>query len=256
MTCGLWFNAVFTIGAPKTLKQAESLVLVPGLMCDAAAWRDQVEALSAGREIQVAEHALSDSLGAMAERILDEAAPRFALAGHSMGGRVALEVLACAPDRVSRLALLDTGYEALALGEAGDREKAGRYRLLEIAQRDGMLVMGKDWARGMVHPTRLTDLPLMGSIHAMIARATVQQFAAQIRALLARPDRTDLLATLRMPTLVLCGRDDSWSPLARHADMARRIEGSTLVDVPDCGHMSTMERPEAVSRALLAWLGS
>ncbi|MEO6080603.1 MAG: alpha/beta hydrolase [Steroidobacteraceae bacterium] len=237
------------------MDETESLILVPGLLCDDAVWRQQVATLGLGRHIQVAEHALADSLGAMADRILDSAPPRFALAGHSMGGRVALEVVARAPQRVSRLALLDTGYEGLAPGEAGERERAGRLRLLEIAQRDGILTMGKDWAHGMVHPARLTDSALMGSIHAMIARATAAQFEAQICALLARPDRAAMLETLRMPTLVLCGRDDSWSPLARHQDMARRIKGSRLVDVPDCGHMSTMERPEAISDALLAWLG-
>jgi pimeloyl-ACP methyl ester carboxylesterase len=236
------------------MKQAESIVLVPGLMCDASCWRHQIEVLGADCELQVAEHALSDTLGEMAERILDEAAPRFALAGHSMGGRVALEVMARAPDRVSRLALLDTGYQALASGEAGDREKAGRYRLLEIAQRDGMLPMAKDWARGMVHPSRLTDSTLMEAIYSMIVAAGVARFEAQIRALLARPDRTALLKSLRVPTLVLCGREDNWSPLSRHEDMARFIAGSRLVDVPDCGHMSTMERPKTVTDAMLAWL--
>jgi pimeloyl-ACP methyl ester carboxylesterase len=235
---------------------AESLVLVPGLMCDETVWRHQVAVLGAARDIRVADHAQSDTLGAMAERILDQAPARFALAGHSMGGRVALEVVARAPERVSRLALLDTGYEALAQGEAGDREKAGRYRLLEIARRDGMLTMASDWARGMVHPARLTDMTLMDAIHSMIARAGVATFDAQIRALLARPDRTGLLATLNQPTLVLCGREDNWSPLARHENMARLIKGSHLVSVPDCGHMSTMERPEAITSAILGWLES
>src|SRR4051812_35980782 len=123
MTGGLWSN-VSSLYARRSMNQTESIVLVPGLMCDAAVWRGQMAGLGASRHIQVADHALSDSLGAMADRILDEAAPVFALAGHSMGGRVALEVLARAPERVSRLALLDTGYEALAPGEAGDREKA------------------------------------------------------------------------------------------------------------------------------------
>ena len=222
------------------MKKAESLVLVPGLMCDDAVWRHQIAALSAGRDIQVAEHALCDSLGLMAERILDTAPASFALAGHSMGGRVALEVMARAPKRVTKLALLDTGYQALAPGEAGQREKAGRYRLLEIAQKSGMLTMAEEWSHGMVYPARLTDRPLMHAVQSMIARATVQQFAAQIRALLERPDRTALLTSLRLPTLVLCGRNDSWSPLARHEDMAALIAGSHLVPVPDCGHMSTM----------------
>lgn len=232
----------------------EPLVLVPGLMCDEAVWAQQITALGADRLVQVAEHALSDTLGAMADRILAGAAPRFAMAGHSMGGRVALEVMARAPGRVTRLALLDTGYEALAPGEAGEREKAGRFRLLDMAHRDGMRAMAEDWARGMVHPARLSDQVLMQSIYDMIVRAGAEKFEAQIHALLARPDRTGLLSTLRLPTLVLCGREDGWSPLSRHEQMARLIPGSTLVAVPDCGHMSTMERPEAITKALRTWL--
>jgi len=238
------------------MTQAEPLVLVPGLMCDDTVWQHQIAAFAESRSVQVAEHALSDSLGEMAERILDDAEGRFALAGHSMGGRVALEVMARAPDRVSRLALLDTGYQGLAPGQAGEREKAGRYRLLDMARHDGVLAMAKEWAHGMVHPARLGDEPLMDAIHSMIVRAGVAKFEAQIRALLGRPDRTELLSALRLPTLVLCGHDDSWSPLARHEDIVRLIPGSYLVDIPDCGHMSTMERPEAITRALADWLDS
>jgi pimeloyl-ACP methyl ester carboxylesterase len=236
------------------MKQTDCIVLVPGLMCDAAVWLHQMDALGKGRVIQVAEHGQSATLARMAERILDEAPVRFALAGHSMGGRVALEVMALAPERVSRLALLDTGYEILAPGEAGERERAGRMRLLELARREGMLAMARDWARGMVHPARLGDATLMNDIYAMIARAGVAKFEAQISALLARPDRTALLKSLRVPTLLLCGREDGWSPYARHEDMARFIAGSQLIGVPDCGHMSTMERPEAVTAAMQSWL--
>ena len=236
------------------MSQSETLVLVPGLMCDDTVWQHPIATLGDGRRVVVPDHGLSDSLGAMAEHILDRAGPRFALAGHSMGGRVALELMARAPERVSRLALLDTGYEALASGERGEKEKAGRYRLLEIARREGMLAMAKEWALGMVHPARLDDTVLMDAIHAMIVRAGLPRFEAQVRALLCRPDRTDLLARLALPTLVLCGCEDSWSPLARHEAMARLIRKSHLVAVPDCGHMSTMERPEAITAALRNWL--
>jgi pimeloyl-ACP methyl ester carboxylesterase len=234
--------------------KSESLVLVPGLLCDATVWREQAAALSAAMSVHITSHGTEDALAQMAERILDTAPPRFNLAGHSMGGRVALEVLRRAPARVLRLALLDTGYEALPAGEAGEREKAGRYRLLDIARREGMLAMGREWARGMVHPSRLIDNALMDAIHQMIAGAPLVQFEAQINALLQRPDCTALLAQIRVPTLLLCGREDGWSPLARHVDMAQRIAGSALVDVPDCGHMSTMEQPQAVIQALRAWL--
>jgi pimeloyl-ACP methyl ester carboxylesterase len=231
-----------------------NIVLVPGLMCDAAVWREQAAALAAIGDVHIADHALCDTLGAMAERILETAPPSFALAGHSMGGRVALEVMARAPRRVTRLALLDTGFEPLADGEAGERERAGRMRLLTLARTQGMRPMAQDWARGMVHPARLADAALMESIHSMIARSSPQVFEAQIHALLNRPDRTALLGDIAIPTLVLCGHDDAWSPLARHEEMARRIRGSRLVDVPDCGHMCTLERPDAVGRALLQWL--
>jgi pimeloyl-ACP methyl ester carboxylesterase len=236
------------------MKNREAVVLVPGLVCDAEVWRGQSIALQDSHEVLISEHGLADSLAGMAEQILAAAPPRFALAGHSMGGRVALEVLARAPQRVSRLALLDTGFEALATGESGERERAGRYRLRDIGRRDGMLALGKDWSRGMVHPSRLADAPLMDAIHGMIARAPLAQFEAQTEALLRRPDRTALLGQIRVPTLVLCGREDAWSPLARHEEMARRIHGAQLVAVPECGHMCTMERPAAVGAALRAWL--
>lgn len=230
------------------------LVLVPGLLCDDAVWAPQLDALRAHGPVTVADHGELDSLGAMAARVLAAAPPTFALAGHSMGGRVVLEILMRAPERVAKLALLDTGYEGLPAGEAGERERAGRLRLLDVARREGMRAMGRDWLRGMVHPRRLVDAQLLNAILDMIARATPAHFEAQIDALLNRPDRTALLPTIAVPTLVLCGADDLWSPLARHRAIADAIPGSELVVVPDCGHMCTMEQPEALTRALLAWL--
>ena len=106
----------------------------------------------------------------------------------------------------------------------------------------------------MVHPARLGDAALMDAIHQMIGRAPLAQFEAQTQALLNRPDRTALLGEIRVPTLVLCGREDGWSPVARHEQMARLIPGATLDVVPDSGHMVTMERPAAVTRALADWL--
>jgi len=232
----------------------ETLLLVPGLLCDEAVWEPPRGALSRHAEVIVVRHGSADSLGRMADQALAVAPPRFALAGHSMGGRVALEILARAPERVSRLALLDTGYKGLAAGPAGERERAGRLRLLALAREHGMRVMGEEWARGMVHPARLDDAALMGAILDMIARATPETFAAQIAALLSRPDRSALLGRITVPTLVLCGHEDAWSPIERHRALAAAIPGSVLVDVPDCGHMSPMERPDAVARALIDWL--
>jgi pimeloyl-ACP methyl ester carboxylesterase len=236
-------------------KTDEALVLVPGLVCDAAVWEQQVHDLGSYRVVQVADHGLCNDLGAMADCLLARAPAKFALAGHSMGGRVALEVYARAPERVTRLALMDTGYDSLPAGEPGEREKAGRYRLVDIARRDGMLAMARDWSQRMVHPRRLGDAAFMDVIYQMIARAPLAQFEAQVAALLARPDRTALFARIHVPTLVLCGHEDNWSPLSQHVEMARRIKGSVLVDVPDCGHMCTLEQPAAISRAMSDWLG-
>jgi pimeloyl-ACP methyl ester carboxylesterase len=170
-----------------------------------------------------------------------------------MGGRVALEVLRQAPERVERLALLDTGFQGLAEGEAGEKERAGRYQLLELAHSQGMRAMGQQWARGMVHPEHL-DTPVFEAILQMLCRSTPEMFESQIQALLTRPDATSLLPKIHCPTLLLCGRDDLWSPLARHEVMQRAIPGSTLKVIEISGHMTTLEQPQAVSSALAPWL--
>lgn len=231
---------------------AASLVLLPGLLCDRAVWHSQIDALGPAF---VADHGSLDSLAAMAAHTLATApAGPLAVAGHSMGGRVAFEMLRQAPDRIERLALLDTSYHPLADGAAGETETKGRLALLAIARRNGMRAMARDWALGMVHPSR-HDGPVFEAVLDMFERHTPDIFAAQINALLNRPDCSELLSTIRCPTLLLCGREDAWSPPSRHEHMQRAIPGSRLVVVEQCGHMSTMEQPEAVSQALADWLG-
>lgn len=232
------------------------LLLVPGLLCDDAVWASQTAALGDIAAVRVANNGDADTLGALAETIIAHAPPRFALAGHSMGGRIALEVARRVPERLIGLAILDTGYEALAPGEAGEREAAGRHALLAMARRDGMRAMARNWVQGMVYPPRLTDAGLVEPILDMFERRTPDLFALQIRALLRRPDATSVLPNLQCPTLVLCGREDAWAPPARHDVMAKMIPDSTLEVIPDCGHMSPMERPLAVSAAFRRWLES
>lgn len=230
-----------------------TLILLPGLMCDAAVWSAQITALPAARCV-VPAWRLTDSLTVMAEQVLREAPTEtFALAGHSMGARVALEVVRLAPDRVERLALLDTGTHTLAAGDSGAKERAGRMALLALARSRGMRALGEQWARGMVHPDQLGTL-LFESILAMLERSSPAQFEAQIRALLGRPDAAPLLHCIRCPTLVLCGRDDDWSPPAQHEAMHAALLDARLCIVEHCGHMSTMERPAEVSAAMAAWL--
>jgi pimeloyl-ACP methyl ester carboxylesterase len=235
---------------------ATPVVLLPGLVCDASVWTHARNALSEHAPVSIAEYGTLDSLGTMAEKVLREAPAHFALAGHSMGGRIALEVFRRAPERITALALLDTGVAPLAPGDAGERETAGRHELLAIAQTQGMAAMATRWVQGMIWSPRLQDRALVDSVIDMMARSSAEVFAAQIRALLARPDAGDLLMQILCPTLVLCGEQDAWAPALRHREMAARIRGAQLVLVPECGHMCTLERPETVTRALLDWHAS
>jgi pimeloyl-ACP methyl ester carboxylesterase len=231
-----------------------TLMLLPGLNCDAAVWAPQVAALKGQVHCVIPAWGLRDSLTAMAQQVLDEApTERFALAGHSMGGRVALEVMRLAPQRVEHLALLSTGTHPLAAGEAGEKEKAGRMALLRIAQEQGMRSMAGEWAKGMVHPGRVGG-PIFDQVLDMFDRGSAFQFEAQIKALLSRPDAAALLPRIAGPTLVLTGRQDGWSGPPQHEAMAAAIAGAQLVIVEDSGHMCTLEQPQAVSEALAGWL--
>ncbi|HXX19749.1 MAG TPA: alpha/beta hydrolase [Candidatus Acidoferrum sp.] len=230
------------------------VLFLPGLACDEEVWSHQARRLSEIATVRIANYGSSDSLKKMAEVALRHAPARFALAGHSMGGRVAFEIVRRVPERVSGLALLDTAYRPFAGGDHGERERAERLRLVDIARSQGMRAMARDWVQNMVHPSRLRDKVLIDSIIEMLARMSPEIYAGQIKALLERPNATPVLSTIRCPTLVLCGREDSWSTLLTHKEMAARIPQSKLVVIENCGHMAPMERPEKVTSALVSWL--
>lgn len=226
------------------------IVLVPGLLCDASVWTAQVAALRAHAEVLVADLSSQDSIEAMARDTLAMTDGPLAVIGHSMGARVALAMVAQAPDRIVRLALLDTGAQPRR-----DGEEATRQVLVDLANREGMAALAARWLPPMVHEDRTGDAALMEPLMAMVARATPAQHERQIRALLGRPDARPLLPAIACPTLVMVGRQDRWSPLAQHEEIAAAIPGSKLVVIEDSGHMAPVEQPEQVSRALLAWLG-
>jgi len=232
------------------------LLLLPGLACDAEVWSHQSRALGEIATVHVIDYGASDSIEEMARVTLERAPEKFALAGHSMGGRVATEVMRRAPERITGLALLDTAYKPLQPGEKGETEKAERAGYVHIAQTQGMRAMARTWLQKMVHPSRLADQPLVESIVEMMGRKTPEVFAGQIKALLGRPDATPVLATILCPTLVLCGREDAWSVVDVHRDMAARIPGAKLAIIENCGHMATMERPYEVTAALGQWFKS
>lgn len=222
------------------------ICLLPGLLCDRTIWAAQEEALSEFAEVVIPDFRYVDSIPAMA-RIALEAATEdsFLLAGHSMGARVALEVFRMAPERVEGLALLDTGIHP-----RGEAEPAKRQELIDLARREGMAAMCARWLPPMVYQTStLTELT------AMVLRSDPETFARQQKALLDRPDAREVLPLIQCATLVLCGREDQWSPVRQHEEIAAAIPDAKLVIVEECGHMSPFERPEAVTAALLEWSG-
>jgi pimeloyl-ACP methyl ester carboxylesterase len=233
------------------------LILIPGLMCDVTVWQPVMPGLQAAptvSAIHVADHGLSHSLTDMAQRILDAHAGPLHVAGHSMGGRVALEMARLAPERVLRLALLDTGHLPKPSGEAGEQERDKRMALLAIAQTQGLRAMAHQWVQGMVHPDRLSDAALMTSILDMFERKTPAHFEAQIEALLARPDASSVLRAWDGPLLIATGAQDTWANVAQHQAMQALAPQGRLVVWPECGHMAMQEQPEAVLQDLLRWL--
>ena len=234
---------------------APTLILVPGLMCNETSWDPILPALSAQATCQVVSHGEADSLTQMAQQILDAAPAQFDLAGHSMGGRVALEVVRIAPERVRRLALLGTGYRAKEAGAAGDKEVQGRQALLDVAQSQGVRAMAQVWVQNMVAPARLADAAFIEAIVQMFERKSVAIFQRQIKALLTRPDATEVLRQVRVPTLVMAGEFDAWASPQQHQDIADLIPATPAMHmVVGSGHMMMMEKPDAVAALFLDWL--
>jgi pimeloyl-ACP methyl ester carboxylesterase len=225
------------------------LLLLPGLMCDAGVWRAQISAFEADYEIRVPDFSALDSFDAMTEATMALADRPFALAGHSMGGRVAMQVAAMAPDRVLRLALLDTGAHLPAPGEA-----ESRLALVATGEREGVEAVIQSWLPPMLAPAHREDRALWDEIAAMQRRAGVQTLKRQQQALLNRGDGFAQLDQVKVPTAFITGALDAWSPPEQHREMQTHVPGSTLTVIEDCGHMAPMEAPEAVNRALAEWL--
>lgn len=231
------------------IEPAPALFLLPGLMCDADVWEHQKTHLSALADIVIPDFRGFDSLTAMAASVLERAPARFALAGHSMGGRVALEVFRLAPGRISRLALLETGADSIAAGEAEKRQI-----LIDLARDGGMDAVAEAWLLPMIHPDRRDDMRLINAITVMIKRTSTEQFIKQVQALINRPDARGYLKNIKCKTLLLAGRHDNLYPVQQHAAMLREIADARLVVIEDAGHMAPMEKPEAVTNAMYEWL--
>ncbi len=225
------------------------LILLPLLLCDEALWAHQTETLTDIADITVADLTQDDTIEGMAERVLAVAPETFALAGLSMGGFAAQEIMRQAPERVERLALLDTS----AHSDTPDRKE----------QRQGFIAqLGLGVFRGvtskllpfLIYEDRLDDDALVAVIKASAQNIGPEAFTRQQHAILSRPDGRKDLKKIACPTLVLCGRQDALTPLTGHEEMAAAIPNASLVVIEDCGHLAPLERPAAVNAAMRAWL--
>jgi pimeloyl-ACP methyl ester carboxylesterase len=226
------------------------VVLVPGLLCDASIWAAQIATLKPRADVAVADLSQLDNFEDMARAALCLREGPVVVIGHSMGARVALEMFRAAPDRIAKLGLLDTGVHPVRHGEEADRRV-----LVDLAFKQEMRALADRWLPPMVHEMRRSDPFLMESLKAMVMRATPEQHHRQIRALLNRADARPLLRTIRCPTLVMVGRQDCWSPVAQHEEIASLTPHAQLRIIEESGHMSPVEQPGQVSDALLTWLG-
>jgi pimeloyl-ACP methyl ester carboxylesterase len=229
----------------------EPLLLLPGMMCDGRLFEPQAEAFAAERDVIHGDVTGAADMGTLAKQVLDAAPDRFALAGLSMGGIVAMEVIRQAPERVTRLALLDTNPRAElpeAQARRGPQIDAVRAGGLERVMREEM------------KPNYLAEGPRRGEIldlcMAMALSLGPEVFERQSIALRDRPDQQETLRTVTVPTLILCGRQDALCPVERHVLMHDLIAGSRLVIVEEAGHMPTLEQPDAVTAAMADWLAA
>lgn len=227
----------------------DHLLLIPGLLCTGALYTAQIAAFSGRMGIHVADHSHQDTMPGLAAAILANAPERFALAGLSMGGYVAFEIMRIAPERVERLALLDTSARPDS-PEQGEN----RRRLVALAERKGVGVPAREMFPKLVAPSRGDDELLREAFLEMAEVTGVGGFANQQAAIMGRADSRPTLAEVKCPTLVLVGEQDALTPVEVAREMAGGIEGSRLAVLSGSGHLSTMEAPDAVTAELEAWL--
>jgi pimeloyl-ACP methyl ester carboxylesterase len=226
------------------------VVFLPGLLATAAVWSPVIERLDGRVDPWVADLTADDSIAAMATRVLADAPrERFALAGHSMGGYVALEIMRRAPGRVERLALLDTQARP-DTAEAIERRRA----LIELAQADRLDEVAERLIPVVFDSVEIVDPRLVALHRDMVRTVGAAAFMRQQRAIMDRVDSRPTLSAIGCPTLVLCGVHDLLTPLDRHQEMASAIPGAKLVVVQGAGHFSPIERPYEVGFALANWL--
>ena len=228
-----------------------NLLLLPGLLNDARLYQFQMEDLSDLAQSFVGDLTVAETISTLAADVLAHAPQQFALAGLSMGGYVALEIMRQAPERVLGLALLDTSARPDT-----PEATANRHKLMEQAEDNFQIVLDTLMPK-LVHPSRMKYHSIVDTVYSMGHRIGKDVFLRQQRAIIARIDSRPYLDRIAgCPTLILCGRDDVITPLAVHEELAAAIPGSQLVVIDECAHLSTMGQPKLVSEAMRVWLRS
>ena len=229
----------------------DPLILLPGMMCDARLFAPQIVALSASHSVQIAPLTGADTVESLADIVLNAAPQRFALAGHGLGGVVAMEVQRRAPKRVTRIALMDTSAQNEPPSIAANREaaivKARAGRLDEVMQAD----MAAQTIAESPHRLEIQQMVLR-----MAADLGPEVFTRQSRAMQRRPDQQKTLRKLKIPTLIMCGELDRATPPRRHEFMAALVVGAQLEIIANAGFLPSLEQPEMVTELLRDWLAA
>jgi pimeloyl-ACP methyl ester carboxylesterase len=226
-----------------------ALVLLPGLLNTPRVYDPVVAELGDAAEIIVPALHSFDSLGEMADAVLAMAPERFSLGGFSMGGYVSFEILRRAPERVERLALIDT-----QAGPDSAESTARRRAFSEQSQLGRFHGVTASLLPNLIHPSRLSDRSVVDPIVEMAAEIGADGFLREQRAIMARPDSRPMLVDIEVPTVVIFGRQDHVIPLARGEEMAADISHSRLVVLEQCGHVAPLEKPVEVATALRRWI--
>lgn len=224
------------------------VAILPGLLCDSRMFREVVAALPHSGVID-GFYGGATTIEAMADYVIARLPQHACLLGHSMGARVALEVVRRAPERIDRLALADTGVHPPAPGEADKR-----HALAALGREHGMDALVDHWLPPMLAAGSLENAGLVSALRAMCRAAGLEIYEAQVAALLARPDAAAVLPTIRCPTFVIVGAEDRWSPPSQHEAIADAIPGAVLRVIDGAGHMLPAEAPDAFAAVLAEWL--
>jgi pimeloyl-ACP methyl ester carboxylesterase len=227
----------------------EAVVFVPGLACTERLFAPQIAALARSKDIILANHRLHDSIAEIAQGILYSAPARFSLVGLSMGGFISLEIMRKAPERVSRLVLMDTN----ARQDSAERTATRKKQLQAVAE-GRFEELPQALFESYVPEWRHADAELLEAVRAMAIATGPAVFVRQVAAVMGREDSRAALAAIGVPTLVVVGEHDQLSPPALSQEMANAIEGAELAIIKDCGHLPTLEQPEKTNRILLDFL--